>query len=701
MLSTFQIRFVVLIVVLSYIVDNSLSDSPGSEIQCKWNCFVHMADLTALMREMANSSTMNNKLIKLSAQYEKLIDDKCVNEKSVNSSEFSSEHCQVCLVNKRLFPSMTSNKSQLNPSLHKEHREIRAICILKPTRITVSSPMDYSSRSSTICHLINFEAGFESIAYYAMETDPLGLCMNFTIPDRTNSTKGLQGALDPRRWPKMVLDVLLVVFFGVFQYYSLAFLCLFYPTEILQDGVTHIILEGVSPVSLRSFAGNYFFSRKEGIWYKAKTFILRVFIIPLPFLVTATVFADFELYDPLTKISLNRLFIVSGFCYCCQAFYISFYSKRSLKAKPCFLCKFFKPAIPSCHDEIPRLIKNHLRLQPLILVECWGFYKWCFLNYFKMSATVVPSCRCSRVFVIRLVLFISLLLCIPVVVVALLIVVSLLTFIGIYFTTPATALCMDHYGRPSTKEVSISLYIFSFLPRFVLWSVSWYGVSNLLHLAGYGALNASWGVLQLSFWEEHFPYVSCSIFVLYYTWSSYSSFTKTYHELALTLYDCYKGSKRTQSQDFPFTSDQLPKLPNNSHDLDNVIAIPKELFEMAREELSPLREGVSILILKITMIVSFVLIVFSLAMVSSFDTTPSVKTLLTFFTLSLSKIVAIYIDAGWQKKLRAKVMEEKVPKIVEKFISETSMTTRGLRDRNANSDEVILINEDWVELAIM
>ena len=382
MLSTFQIRFVVLIVVLSYIVDNSLSDSPGSEIQCKWNCFVHMADLTALMREMANSSTMNNKLIKLSAQYEKLIDDKCVNEKSVNSSEFSSEHCQVCLVNKRLFPSMTSNKSQLNPSLHKEHREIRAICILKPTRITVSSPMDYSSRSSTICHLINFEAGFESIAYYAMETDPLGLCMNFTIPDRTNSTKGLQGALDPRRWPKMVLDVLLVVFFGVFQYYSLAFLCLFYPTEILQDGVTHIILEGVSPVSLRSFAGNYFFSRKEGIWYKAKTFILRVFIIPLPFLVTATVFADFELYDPLTKISLNRLFIVSGFCYCCQAFYISFYSKSSLKVKPCFLCKFFKPVILSCHDEIPRLIKNHLRLQPFDLSRMLGVLQTVFSKLF-------------------------------------------------------------------------------------------------------------------------------------------------------------------------------------------------------------------------------------------------------------------------------------------------------------------------------
>lgn len=46
-------------------------------------------------------------------------------------------------------------------------------------------------------------------------------------------------------------------------------------------------------------------------------------------------------------------------------------------------------------------------------------------------------------------------------------------------------------------------------------------------------------------------------------------------------------------------------------------------------------------------------------------------------------------------------MEEKVPKIVEKFISETSLTTRGRRDRNANSDEVSLVNEDYIELAIM
>ena len=707
MLSTFQIRFVVLIVALGHVVDNSFSyrASPGSKIRCKWNCFAHVADLTVLQREMANSTTINNKLIKLIVRYEKQIDDKCTNQKSVNSSESSSEHCPVCLVNKRLSNSMTPNKSAINPFLHKEHREIRAICTLKPARTTVSSPVDYSNRSFAICELINFEADFESIDYHAVETDPLGLCMNFTIPDRTNSTEGLQGAVKLRGWPKTVLDFFSFVFIGVFIYYSPAFLCLFYPTEILQDGVTHIILEGASPVSLRGLAGNYFFSRKEGIWCKAKTFILRAFIIPLPFLmISATVLADFEHSAPCSTLLSNRLFgILFGFCYCSQAFYISFFSKRSLNSKPCFLCKFLKPAILSCQDELPQLIINHLRLQPLILVECWRFCKRSFLNYLKKSVTVIPSSRCSLGFVIRHIQFISLLLCIPVVAAALLIFGSLSSFIGIIFTAPAITLCKDHLDRPSNlnSKISLSSFILSDVTHHALSCVSWYRAFDLLLSAAFGALNALVGVLQLSFSEEHVPYVACPVFILYYIWSSYSSFTRTYHELALTLYDCHKDSKRTQSQDVPSSSDQLPKLPNNTHDLDNVIAIPKELFEMACEKLLPLREGVCLLILKISVLVFSVLIVFSWATIFSFDTAPLMKTLLTFLTLAFPKIVAIYIDGGWQKKLQERVGKEKVPKIVEKFISRTSMTTRGQMDRNANIDEVNLVNEDCIELLVM
>ena len=680
MLSTFQIRFVVLIVALGHVVDNSpiYRDSPGSEIRCKWNCFVHMADLTMLKREMANSTTANNKLIKLSVQYEKLIDDKCTNKMSVNSSESSSEHCQVCLVNKLLSNSMTSNKSAINTFLHKEHREIRAICTLKPVSTIVSSPMDYSNRFSAICHLINLEHEFESIDYHTVETDPHGLCMNFTKPGRTNSTKRLQEALELRGWPKIVLNFFSSVFIIIFVYYSPAFLCLFYPTEIVLDGLTHIILEGASPVSLRSFVGNYFSSGKEGIWYKASRFILRAFIVPLPFVVFATVFTDFK--HSVVSIILS---IVYGFGYCAHAFFLSFYSERSdhavnfsnsfygfeirsSKPKYCVLCDHLKAEELPYHDEISKLIINHWRLQPLILVELSRFCKKRFLRYFKMPVTVIPSKRCFKHYVIRLVLLIPMLLCIPVVAAVLMIFASLLA-------APLTSIFMNQsIPRPAANTKMVNFIAAG------LFIISWIGTFYLLRLAAFGAWNALERVCLLSLSEEHLPYLACFVSVLYYIWSSYSSFTETYHELALALYDCYKDSKRTQVQDVPITSDQQSELPNNTHDLDNVMAIPKELFGMACEKLLPLWEGVYKLILKITVIVSTVFIMFSWVTASSFDTTPLMKTLLAFLAVVFPKIVDIYIDGEWQKKMREKIMKEKVPKIVDKFINEKKKKKKNL-----------------------
>ena len=690
MLSTFEIRFVVLIVALGHVVDNSPSyrDSPGSEIRCKWNCFVHMADLTMLKREMANSTTANNKLIKLSVQYEKLIDDKCTNKMSVNSSESSSEHCQVCLVNKLLSNSMTSNKSAINTFLRKEHREIRAICTLKPVSTIVSSPMDHSNLSSAICHLINLEHEFESIDYHTVETDPHGLCMNFTKPGRTNSTKRLQEALELRGWPKIVLNFFSFVFIIVFVYYSPAFLCLFYPTEIVLDGLTHIILEGASPVSLRSLVGNCFSSGKEGIWYKASRFILTAFIVPLSFVVFATVFTDFK-HSVISTI----LSIVYGFGYCAHAFFLSFYSKRSSIAKSCYLCDFFKAEELSNHDKISKLIINHLRLQPLILVELSRFCKKRFLKYFKMPVTVIPSKRCFKHYVIRLVLLIPLLLCIPVVAAALMIIASLLA-------APVTSICMYQ----SIPRLAANTKMLKLLLNFIvagLSLISWAGTFILLLVAASGAQNALKRVFLLSLSEEHLPYLAYFVSVLYYIWSSYSSFTETYHEFALALYDCYKDSKRTQVQDVPITSDQQPELPNNTHDLDNVVAIPKELFGMACEKLLPLREGVYKLILKVTVIVSTVFIMFSWVTASSFDTTPLMKTLFVFLTVVFPKIIDIYIDGEWQKKMRERIMKEKVPKIVDKFINETSMTTQAQGDRNANNDEENNVNEDRISLESM
>ena len=375
--------------------------------------------------------------------------------------------------------------------------------------------------------------------------------------------------------------------------------------------------------------------------------------------------------------------------------------KRPMKAKPCTVCKLVKPTILSCQDELPRLIINHLRLQPLIFVECWGLFKRCLVDYVKTSASVIPSRRVSIISApVRLALFIILFLCIPVVIIVLVIVVCLLTLIGILLTSPVAALCSAQY-RPSNTKSKRRILLMNFLH----WMLSFFpimGAAILLLFSGFGTLLAVLNVFALSFSEKHLPYVACSVFVLYYIWSSYSYFTKTYHELAFALFYYNKNSRQNQVNYVPHSSNQLQNLPSTAdNDLENIMAIPKRLFDMACEELMPLREGVCKLILKIILIVSSVLIVFTLTILSTSETTPLMKTLLTFLTLSSPKIVAIYVDGGWQEKKRTMVVEEKVPKIVEKFLSETSETNREQRGRNVKTDEVILVNEDYIELARM
>ena len=159
-------------------------------------------------------------------------------------AEYDSEYGHVCLVNKRLFSLMTTNENLVNEFIQIKHREMRAIRTLKPGRTTVAGPKYYTSRSSAICHLLSFKTEFDSNEYHVVKASPLGPCMKITIPDWKNSTKGLtvpfnlvgwlKVDLNHREWPKTILLSFSFVFIAVFQYYSLAFLCLFYPTEILQ-----------------------------------------------------------------------------------------------------------------------------------------------------------------------------------------------------------------------------------------------------------------------------------------------------------------------------------------------------------------------------------------------------------------------------------------------------------------------------------
>ena len=148
-------------------------------------------------------------------------------------------------------------------------------------------------------------------------------------------------------------------------------------------------------------------------------------------------------------------------------------------------------------------------------------------------------------------------------------------------------------------------------------------------------------------------------------------------------------------------------LPENTQNYlgskDNLIKIPKELFRMAYEELMPIRESVCVLILKVTLIVSFVFFVFSLIMLLNVSATPVMRALLTFLSGSLPKIVAIYIDGRRQKNVEALAAEEKIPFIVQEYLEGTSTVNQGQRNSGVDVDEEMLQNENEenIELRIM
>ena len=343
----------------------------------------------------------------------------------------------------------------------------------------------------------------------------------------------------------------------VYCYYSLAFLCLFSPTEITEDSVPKIVLEGASPVSFRSLIGNYFFSKDDTIWHRARMFILRAVVLPFPFLGSAMIFhyysqhMNFPQFNILGVSNLFQPFMI--WCFCCYfilAFNISFLNPRFFnERRPCFVCKLLKPRMLSCQDNLPRLITNHLCIQPLILVECWRMFIRCFVYYCKRSVLVLPSTfDVSATSFIRLFLFIIFLSTIPAGTVTILISILSVALIGILFTSPIITLC----GITKIFNIYSPYRYLQLIALFVSLLVSIpaaFAAVILMSRGFFGFLIAILFVFVLLLSEKILPFLACFVLVLYYVWSSYSSFTNNRgtlgvaeHRITAKKFDKYRNT---------------------------------------------------------------------------------------------------------------------------------------------------------------
>ena len=650
------------------------------------------------------------------------MNDKCVNQTSRNSSGNISEHWQIWLPSKQLSSFAKALESVANlmffTDSNGDREEIGAICTLRPINMAATKAT-YDSGSFPIfpqSHLADLGVEFDSIDCNTQTTDNLQRCKNITKSAGHNSSafKGLRKRV---QWPVYALILLNLGFVAVFFYYSPAFLCFFSPTEVTEDGVHQIVLDGASPVGFRSLiGGNYFFSKER----RLRMFVLRAVVLPFPFLGPA-IFAEYLMQNNESLIPkvfgfsarlFHPLMIVSYVCYyimvCVMSFSPAEFTRRE---RPCTV----KLKTLICQENVPKRITNHLRIQPLILAEYSSLFIRHLLTYFKRCSLLIPSAfEFSSSFFLRLLLFIVLLLVSPAATVILLILTLQAISIALSLTCPLINVFSDlaikrgPYFRPCSDHI---FWLILFL-RIVITSL--FAIPALLG-AGLVLLFASVGVdvaIVLAFvlllTKESLPFAACSVLVLYYLWSSYSSFTNKYQDLGLALFKHYKSfktSRHGQITDVILNTDPLlENTQNASGNSDNPVKIPKELFQMAYEELMPIRESVCVLILKVTLIVSFVLFVFSLIMLLNVSATPAMKAFLTFASGSLPKIFVIYtVDGRRQKDIETLTADEKIPLIVQKYTEAIFAVNKGQENSGVDIDEEMSqnVNEENIQLVII
>ena len=343
--------------------NNKPVDGLSDKSRCSWNCTVMGSDFLEEMK----TTIAKKKVIRLVVKYEKRVTEKCVNQTSRNSSANITEHWQIWLANKQVSVLMKALESVANLMLYTDsngdREEIRAICTLRPVNTTATEPTDYHGSSPIFSqsHLADLRVKFDSIDCNKETTNNSQPCIKIT-KSTGNKSSIFEGLLERGGWPLTVWVFLVMGFRLVFAYYSPAFLCLFSPTEITEDGVHQIVLDGASPVSLRSLIGNYFFAKEDTIWHRVRMFFLRAVVLPVLFLGPA-MFAKYVRQKEIANFNiagmsdfLHPFMIVCYVCYYVTACCTVFSSRGSSGGNDtCIVCNCIKPSPSSVKEISPRL----------------------------------------------------------------------------------------------------------------------------------------------------------------------------------------------------------------------------------------------------------------------------------------------------------------------------------------------------------
>ena len=640
-------------------------ESGKRQFQCLWHCQIVESDLV----NITQTTVMNEgRKLRLAFHYEEIVEDDCVKRISRNSNGNLTEYWQVWFVNNTP-PTLGGNVIRSFSALIQESFEdqVKVSCRFRKTNPSGEKTV-YEELSSPSKHL-------EKILRSTVRL--LGEVCDAQSENDVQTCIQISQFNHSAQWKDFVLHGLIIAFFTILSYIGPTVICLYSATEDTLRGIRQITVEGPSPVGFRSLIGNYFFSKDNDTWHRARKFIMRVFLLPIPCLVPA-IFVEYLLYQNLlpkqNMLRIDHLFqpfrMFCYSCYCVHAFYSHILQGKPPVAKES-RCLFEEENFKSenvpfnwiCFHDLPHEMLDHLRPFRNLPMEVLTTVKEGFVMA-KDIITGTPICFG--------VLF-GLLICLPMPILYF-VVLNLFGELFMALSFPIATLCITTDLTPLWHVVNMHFLhrdrnlLFAARVVVVLLSISLscfaaLGAMFVLRSAAVGVIMLLQLTVAFALSENNLPLVACCVLPSLNLWINYRSFAQKYQDLAVNLFEhCDQLTTKAQKVVLSWHD----TTPDHRRTTDNVKRIPKELFDLACRELMPIRKSIYTLVLKTFLTMIFIFLIFSSTML--LNTSTKMKILMACFAGSLPMIVSIYLT---RKKQNCN-FEEKAFKVAQEYCNKST-----------------------------
>ena len=671
---TLQLCFALLLTALGLVSEATESkvdvvstvESSEQEFKCGWNCEYMESDVSHSVNWAFRTGEL---LLRLEFQYEERVNPNCVNETSEVSRKVGSTRWQIWSVNRKT-PSIASKalRKFFDLSLrtfNMSFRIFKANCTFNFTQTKSNNSQEHLKELSP-------REYFKEII--RLTVAPMGnICKN---ENEQNDLHGNETCIMITEYTQdpfsSLTEIIGFLFMIVFTFFGPAVVCVFCASEVTHQGIRQITVEGPSPVGFRRLIGNYFFSVENSFWHRMRKFIMRVILLPIPFLVPA-LYVEYLLYQnalPQQTSVKETTYLFRPFrmvcygCYVSQALFFHFIIREPNPA-----VSVMWPPKSGREDEdftwiysrqeLPERIHSHVYIVWLAVKTFWSI-SWditvsgCqeFKNYFidllscTMSLSSFSRFLCKTIFTSIGIFLLALS-------------TMMVDLFILIFSFPIVTLC--NYANFSLwKDVNIN-----FIHPYLLFSVRLVVVLLEICISCLAAMgvtfvlkSAAWGVIILllltltsDLLKENLPFVSFCVVVSFYLWSNYRSFTQEYKDLAMKLFE-----QRTE----------LNK--GQGYHIENVRRIPKQLFDIACEEIMPFRYAVRKTLLNSFLSWIFLYFIYSLTML--IYTSHITKALVIFLVGSFPMMASILLRKR-QGNIKAAGINESARGIVQEYSKRT------------------------------